>query len=338
VTRTWAALVLLTATATATATAHAEPKFVLRMATVAPDGTGFARELRSLSREVAEATGGAVQLKWYWGGIAGDDAQIVERVARGQLDGVASGVVCQVLAPTFRAVHVPGLYRSRDEIHYVLGQLWDDVVREFRASGYQLLAFGVLGAVDVFSRHPVRTLDELKHERLWAWDADVMLRAPLAELGLALHVAPLDAAGRAYTDGRSDGFLTIPSATLMYQWYTQAHYLSELRVNFLTGCVAIATRAFDRLPSDYQQVLRGATAKMSDRLERHTQEQDAQLVGGVFSKQGVEPVPVSDAFRDEFAAAALAAVERMGARLIAPALLARAEKLVAHYRATHGAK
>ena len=64
---------------------------VVRMATPAPEGTGWAREIHAISREVEAATHDGVKLKWYLGGIAGDELQMGERVRRDQLDGVGSG-------------------------------------------------------------------------------------------------------------------------------------------------------------------------------------------------------------------------------------------------------
>jgi TRAP-type C4-dicarboxylate transport system substrate-binding protein len=316
--------------------AGAEPRrFVLKLATVAPDGTNYAREMKTFAREISDDTAGEVQIKWYWGGIAGDDPQMIERMKRGQLDGVGSGIVCQLLSPSFRAMHVPGLYRSREELHHVLGQLGPELSDEFRRAGYEYLGFGILGRVEIFSRRPLRSLADLRRERLWVWDMDVMLRRPLEAMGLTLVALPITEAGRAYAEGRHDGFLTVPSATLAYQWYTQAHYLTELRVNFLTGCVLVADRAFDRLPAPHQQAIRDAAARLSGRLETVNSDQDRKLLGGLFTRQGVQPVAVGDEFRREFAEAARAAVERLGGELLPPALYARVTALVAEYRAQH---
>ena len=47
---------------------------VLRFATVIPQGTVWAREMQAFARDVADgSTNNQVQLKWYLGGIAGDD-------------------------------------------------------------------------------------------------------------------------------------------------------------------------------------------------------------------------------------------------------------------------
>src|SRR4051812_2756063 len=78
----------------------ADARTLLRLATVAPDGTAWARELKAFSRDLEAQTRGELSAKWYFGGIAGDDVQVGERIQRGQLDGVASGgMLCQQLSP-----------------------------------------------------------------------------------------------------------------------------------------------------------------------------------------------------------------------------------------------
>ena len=57
---------------------------------------------------------------------------------------------------------------------------------------------------------------------------------------------------------------------------------------------------------------------------------------GVFEKQGLKHVPVSDTFRAEYFAAARAARERLGDKLVPRALMEHVLALLADYRAEHG--
>src|SRR4051812_32940032 len=100
--------------------ATADAKWVLRMASVVPEGTAWARELKAFSREVAQSTNDEVHVKWYLGGIAGDDIEAGERVRRDQLDGVAAGAwQCERWAPSIYVTRLPGLFRSRDEAKFL---------------------------------------------------------------------------------------------------------------------------------------------------------------------------------------------------------------------------
>src|SRR5262245_25400041 len=92
---------LLVAVALGASSASAEPVTILRMASGAPDGTAWARELKSMGDSVDVASRGTLRLKWYLGGVTGDEVETFKRMEKGQLDGVASGgAVCERIAPS----------------------------------------------------------------------------------------------------------------------------------------------------------------------------------------------------------------------------------------------
>ncbi|HSN33935.1 MAG TPA: TRAP transporter substrate-binding protein DctP, partial [Ideonella sp.] len=115
--------------------AHAE-EVTLRMGTMAPAGTAWARELNAFAREVDARTSGQVRIKWYFGGISGDEPTMGERIRRGQLDGAASGgPLCETMAPSMRVMRVVGLLTTPEEAGFVAGRLWPVFESEFHGSG-----------------------------------------------------------------------------------------------------------------------------------------------------------------------------------------------------------
>jgi TRAP-type C4-dicarboxylate transport system substrate-binding protein len=317
--------------------AGAGAQHVLRMASVAPEGTAWARELKAFARDVATSTGGTVRVKWYLGGIAGDDLAIGERIRRDQLDGAASGgMLCERVAPSLRVLRVMGICQTRDESSYVVGRLRPIIDAECERNGFISLVTAGLGPEVLFTRSPVRSLAELKQSRLWIWNNDDPFVAQLATIGVHAVPLSLEAAARAYDDGQVDGFLTVPSAALAFQWSTQARYVSDLRVSFLTGCIVVATRAWDDLSIEAQAAIRAAAAKLQVRFEDVGHSQDEALLGGLFARQGLRPVPVSASFRSEFFEAARAAREALGDKLVPRALLTRVLEVLADYRLEHG--
>jgi TRAP-type C4-dicarboxylate transport system substrate-binding protein len=315
--------------------AAADP-IVLRMATPAPDGTAWARELKAFSREVAATTDGAVQVKWYLGGVAGDEVEIGERIRRGQLDGLASGgMLCERLAPTMRALHIPGLFADRAAAAYVTKRLFPLLEQETLRAGFVLIAHVTLGPTVVFTRMPVHTVADLRKVRLWRWDLDDVGRAVTQEMGLQLVPGSLEEAGRAYDQGRIDGFLSIPTAALAFQWSAQASYLLNLQLDFLEGCLLVADRAFDELPLEAQREVRSAAVKLQARLDAVSRQQDEALLSGLFARQGLKLLPLTDSMRSEFFERARAARERLGDKLVPKALLVRVLEELAEYRVEH---
>lgn len=334
----WAAIAACTAAAPAaraqTTAIAAAPRHMLRIATVAPDGTAWARELKAFARDVEERTHGDLGIKWYFGGIAGDDLQSGERIRRGQLDAVASGgMLCERASPSLRAARLIGMYDDEDEMAHVLGRLRPTVEEEAKKNGYTNLLDAHLGPVVVYSRSPVANMTDLRAQRIWVWEGDEIERLTFREMGVPLVPLPLDGAGRAFSENRSDGFLSTPTATLAFQWSTQAKYVTPLKMTFLVGCIIVANRAFDRLPTEHQNLLRSAAAKLSLRLDDVLRRQDGALLGGLLGRTGVTAVPVSEGFRTDFKREARAATERLGERLVPAATLTKITQVLAEYRA-----
>ncbi len=321
----------------ASSTAAAEP-IVLRMATVAPAGTAWAREGAALERDIAELTHGQVRMKWYLGGIAGDELAVLDRIRREQLDGIASGgMLCQKLAPTMRALRVVGLFQNRDESAYVAGRLKDTLDDEFLKAGFVNLGEVGVGPDVIFSRAPIASMADLRETRAWIWDIDEVYKATLPAMGLHVVPLPVHEAYRGYDQQRFDTFLAVPTAALAFQWSTEVRYFTDLRPSFLRGCMLLSSRAYDLLPVDGQQAVKKAMARTIARLEDIGRAQDDQLLGALFEKQGLKRVPVSEAFRAEFFAASQAARDRVAGKLVPLAMLQRVLGLLADYRAVHRA-
>jgi TRAP-type C4-dicarboxylate transport system substrate-binding protein len=321
----------------AAAAARAEP-ITLRMGTVAPGGTEWARITRAISDDLATRTGGQVKTKWYLGGIAGDELQMAERVRKDQLDGIASGgTICTHLSPSMRVLRLVGLFQTRDESSYVAGRLKPIFDEEFRKAGFINLGEVGIGPDLIFSRDPIRSMDDLKKARLWVWNLDDVSRSSWQLLGVPIVPTDINDAWRAYDDNRTDGFLAVPSAALAFQWSAKARYVADLRVSFLRSCVVMSTRAFDTLSLDQRNALLQTASKGILQLEELGRRQDEQLMGSLFGKQGLVKTAVSEGFRSDFFAQARGVREQLAAKLISPALLQKVLTLLADYRAEHRA-
>jgi len=322
----------------AAASARAEPRFLVRMATVAPDGTGWARELKAFARSVESLTSGQVRVRWYLGGIAGGEHEMAERVRRGQLDGLVSGgPLCQRLAPSLRPLQLPGLFQNRGEAAHVMNRLRSLLDQEFLRAGYANLGELSLGPGVIFSRAPIRTIADARRLRIWVWDAldPSSYRTFTDVLGMQTVPLPMESAARAYDEQRVDAFLAVPTAALAFQWSTQARYVLDLPVAYAVGCLVVSSRAFDALPIEFQRALHDATAQALTRLNDLGQRQDDALLGGVLERQGLVRVRPSEALRAEFFQAARVGRERLGPDLIPPALLERVLGMLADYRGEH---
>jgi TRAP-type C4-dicarboxylate transport system substrate-binding protein len=317
----------------------AEPQVLLRFGTPAPEGTAWARETHALSRAVEAGTNGTVKVKFYLGGITGGELETLERIKRGQLEGIASGgPVCMRVAPSMRVLRIPGLIQSREESAYISGRLRQVFEQEARRQGFVTLGELGVGPDILFTRKPVKTVDELRKLKLWRWVEDDVLNLSLPAMDLQTVGTSLEKAGKAYDEQQIDGWLAVPAAALAFQWSIRARYLSDLRTGFLRGCIIIAARAFDPLTVEQQAAVRAAAAKAIARIEEVGRAQDEELLGGLFQRQGLTVVAASPAMRAEFFEAARRAREKLGDKLVPRELVARVQSMLADYRAEHGTR
>ncbi|MCU1279046.1 MAG: TRAP-type C4-dicarboxylate transport system, substrate-binding protein, partial [bacterium] len=316
----FAAVAVAAAAALTAAPAGAEPVAV-RMASMAPDGTAWARELKAYARDIAALSNGEVRLKLYLGGIAGDEAAVPERIKKGQLDGEMAAVTCDRMAPSLRVLRVPGLIRRRDEANYVIDRLRPTVDAEFRKAGFALLAVTWFGSDILFTKTPVRSMEELRKLKLWIWNLDVVWSNEMQHLGLQVVPLSVDAAGPAYDEGRVDGLLALPSAALVYQWSARSRFFTDLPVAAMAGCNFVSTSVFDGLPMASQSALRQASAKLNFRMSEANGALEDALIGGLFEKQGVHRQPASEQFRIIFFDAAKEAREKLPRDVVPPQLI-----------------
>jgi TRAP-type C4-dicarboxylate transport system substrate-binding protein len=319
--------------------AHGEP-IVLRFGTVAPDGTAWARIAKQTGVELAAATRGQVVSKWYFNGIAGDEQQMLARVRKDQLDGIVSGgMLCERLSPSMRVLRMVGLFQTRDESGYVAGRLKPLFDEELRKQGFVNLGDVGIGPDMIFSREPIRSMEDLRRVQLWTWDLDDVFVATWPKLGVHVLPLPIEEAYRAYDSHRVDGFIAVPTAALGFQWSTQARYVTDMRLAFLRACVLVSTRAFDPLPLEARNALLNSSARGMTQLEEMGRRSDEQLLGTLFAKQGLKTVPVSESFRADFFAQARAVRDQLAVAggLVRPELLQKVLTLLADYRAEHRA-
>jgi TRAP-type C4-dicarboxylate transport system substrate-binding protein len=273
----------------------------LRFATLVPDGTAWARELKAFAREVED--GAHQRVKFYWGGIAGDEKEMVARIKRGQLDGAAGAAVCTELAPSLQVTRLQGLFPSRDAHEKLVRQI-PNVDEEFKKSGFVNLGVAGLGPSIIFTRARVTSWDELKKTRLWRWDLDPVAWQQDRMMGLTVVPGSVNDAAAAFDAGKIDGFVALASSALAFQWQSRAPNILPLEFDYLNACMLVSQPSWDALSIETQRVLRGAAGKLIQRMELVGRDVDHVVLSGTLTGGSVHAFPVPAATRDAFFAAA----------------------------------
>ena len=98
----------------------AVPATDLKLATVAPEGSSWMKDLRTAGLQIKERTGGRVNIKFYGGGIQGTDKKVLRKIRIGQLQGgVFTSNSLEERYPDILIYGLPMLFNSQEEVDYV---------------------------------------------------------------------------------------------------------------------------------------------------------------------------------------------------------------------------
>ncbi len=282
--RTWLICILLAAAdISAAGTVH-----TLKFATLAPPGSTWMKILEDWGREVEEKSEGRLHIRFYPGGIQGDEPDVLRKIRFGQLHGAAlTGYGIGHIYPAARILEMPFLFEDYDEIDRVRASLMPEFERGFRKHRFELLGWMEVGFVHFFSKKRIDSLDELKSLRIWLWQGDPLGEAMFRAGGFSPVPLSITEVYTSLQTGLLDTVYCTPLAAIALQWFTQVKYVSELRMANAIGAIVVSERFFRRLPDDLKALLRTTGHAVGERLIEATRRDNEKSIQ-VLKDEGLE--------------------------------------------------
>ena len=115
--------------------------------------------MRAGADEVAEKTNKRVQIKFYPGGVMGDDMAVMRKIRIRQLQGgaVTIGAVSSYYSDS-QVYSLPMLFRNLDEVSYVRSKLDSHILQGLEQNGF--VSFGIAegGFAYIMSLNPIKSV------------------------------------------------------------------------------------------------------------------------------------------------------------------------------------
>jgi len=311
---------------------------VFKIATLAPDGTAWMKEMRAAGAEIEKRTEGRVELKFYPGGVMGNDATVLRKIQIGQLQGGAVTVLALArIFPDSQLYGLPLLFRSHAEVDYVRARMDPQLMEGLARNG--MIGFGLVegGFAYLMSSEPVRRISDLKAEKMWAPEGDSITPTLYKAAGIAPVVLPLADVYTGLQTGLITGVGMSATGAIALQWYTKTRYLTDVPVYYTAGALVIDRRAFERLAPAERDLVRGVLTPVFQKLDRASRHDD-EAARAALKNQGIVFVRPDAAAMQEFERVAAEAREEIGKKgLYTPALLEALEGHLRDFRAKAGA-
>jgi TRAP-type transport system periplasmic protein len=268
--------------------------FIIKFASVAPEGSSWMNHMKELDRTIREKSDGQVGFRIYAGGVAGDELDVLRKIRIGQLQGAAfSGVGFGQILPMVRVLDLPFLFRNDDEVDLVHREMEKFFSQQFTDRGFELAAWAEVGNVHLFSRSPIRKVSDLERLRVWTWTGDPIARETFS----AMRTNPVPLAVTDVTTALNTGMIDTvyapPLGAMALQWDLYVKNMTLLPLAHSTGAVLLARSFTDKMPPHLLKLLkeesRRAMAELTTQLRQQTREY-IELLG----ERGIQLLEIPD--------------------------------------------
>ena len=310
----------------------AEKDTIIKIATLAPEGSSWMKALNLLNTEVMKKTEKRVQFRAYPGGVLGDEMDMLRKMKIGQIQGaVLTSGGLSALFKEIDVLQIPFLFQKYEEVDAVLKKMDGFFRKGFEESGYILLGWSEAGFIYLMSTLPTVSVSDLKKAKVWTWEESPMSKAIFDEAGVkAIPLSVPDVMVGLQT-GLVDVVYAPPTGAISLQWFTKIKYLTDLPLAYLAGGMVVRKDTFKQIPPSYQNLVLESSQTHLDTLKAVTRKENRDAIE-VMAKQGIKLVTSSKDQIDEFKRLSNKAMSHLGSQSFSKRVLDEVTSILEGYR------
>ena len=251
----------------------AMPQTVIKMGTLAPDGSPWHQALQLMGERWRKISAGQVKLVIYPGGVLGDEPDMVNKMRIGQIQAAGlSGAGLSGIEPGVMALQIPMMFDSYEELDYVRERVAPRLEKMVEARGYVVLNWGDVGWVHFFTTRPATRMGDMRkmklltlagdNDTLELWKANGFRAVPLAATDILTGLQT----------GLVEAVPNTPLFALLDQSFGIARNMIDVKWAPLIGATVITRRMWDSLPaaqrSDMMKAAREAGVSLRDGIRK----------------------------------------------------------------------
>ncbi len=261
----------------------------IRIATVIPEGSSWIKCMRNIGDEVQRLMN--IQFIIYAGGTAGEANAILEKIKYGQLDGGGfMGSTISELSPKLRILDLPYKYKNLEEWKYVFKKIRREATKDLEKNNFIALGWSYGGFVDLYSKQPIRTLQDLQDAKVWFSPSDPLMDAFFRKL--KIHGVPLSTTNiyPSLQTGLLNCVYNTPYGIMAMQWHTQVQYKTNYPIVNTMGTVIITKKAFESIPSQYRRLFLTICTKHFNKLAEEIEKQNQQAEQDLATRFNIQTI------------------------------------------------
>jgi TRAP-type C4-dicarboxylate transport system substrate-binding protein len=272
----------------------------IKLGTLAPRGSSWDVLLREMAAEWSQASDGAVVLKVYPGGVAGNEDDMVRKMRIGQMQAAALTVVgLHSIEPGPQVMATPGLIGSSAEWEYVLSRAAPAWEKRFADAGFVVLMWADTGMVHMFLKQQITRPGDMQGVRVFAWAGDASSIEAFELAGFQPVVISSTDMLPALSTGMIDGYATTPVMALAARWYERTSCMTAATWGHLPGATIVRRETWEKIPDALRARLLAVARRYGDRVNAEVARSQADAIAAM-QKNGLVVVDFDAAGRAQW--------------------------------------
>lgn len=268
--------------------AHAQAQQTLKIATLAPDGSSWMKELRIAGKEIEVASQGRVTVKFFPGGVMGNDAVALRKIRLGQLQGgVLTSTELAAIYPDAPIYTMPFLFDNWAQVETVRMQIDPLLAKGFEARGFKMLGVSGIGFAYMMGTKPMHSRAEMNAVKLWIPQNDVIAERVFKLGGITPIPLPLGDVFTSLQTGLVDTVANTPSGAVALQWHGKVRHMVDLPMSFVVGYLVVDMKAYQKLGPADQAIVSKVFGAAARRIDASIKRDDASALEAM-KKQGLK--------------------------------------------------
>ncbi len=271
-----------------------------KIATLSPDGSAWMIAMRKAGKDLEKQTQGRVKLKFYPGGVMGDDKSALRKMRIRQLQGVAvSGGQLAKYFPDSQVYNLALGFRDFGEVDYVRSRMDQQIIKGFEDNGFVSFGLAEGGFAYFMSNGIIKTPKDLQKHKVWAPGSDPVTLKAATSLGITPIPLSIADVLPSLQTGLIDTVATSPVAALALQWHSQITHITDLPLLYFYATLVVDKKAFKKLSPADQATMRTTLGETFQQIDKQNRT-DNEAAFAAMKSQGIALESLSSEERSQW--------------------------------------
>jgi len=229
----------------------------VRLASFMPKNSDWGRCLDRMSAEWSRVTNNAVRLRVIHDGVEGGEQKTLSSMSTNNIQAALfTSFGLHSICPSVMTLSAPFLIRSETELDMVLKDARPLLDAQVNKTSFVMLAWSKGGWVNIFSKEPVMTPDDLRRLKMATNPDDSKLNAAFKAMRFNLIEAEIIDLGPKIASNAVNAFYQTPASVAPLGLYKQLNNMMDIPIAPFLGGIVINRVTWNKIsPADQVKIL-----------------------------------------------------------------------------------